>query len=83
MAGLKNTAKRLWSLGNPFDGRGYQTKDEAEAEKKAKIQAGKDKMFAGAQLPDEEQIKRNERRKSAKRRGSRLNTVLTDRETLG
>jgi hypothetical protein len=37
-----------------------------------------DKMYAGASMPDEEVIKRNERRKAATRRGSRVRNVLTD-----
>ncbi len=41
-----------------------------------------DKIYSSAQFPDEEEIKRNERRKAAKRRGSRADTVLTE-ETLG
>jgi hypothetical protein len=39
-------------------------------------------MYAGASLPDEEVIKRNERRKAAKRRGSRVRNVLTDEDAL-
>jgi hypothetical protein len=80
MSGLKNTAERLASVSV---GGGYATKKERKARKAAKVQAGKDTMFAGAELPDEELIKRNERRKAASRRGSRVKTVLTDRETLG
>ncbi len=37
-----------------------------------------DKMYAGAAMPDEEIIRRNERRKAAARRGSRQRNVLTD-----
>ncbi len=80
MSGMKNTVKRL---GNFATLQGYSTKKERDAAKAAGVQAGKDEMFAGAEMPDEEQIKRNERRKAAKRRGSRVNTVLTDRETVG
>ena len=40
------------------------------------------KMYAGASLPDEEVIKRNERRKAAKRRGTRVRNVLTDEDAL-
>jgi hypothetical protein len=80
MAGLKNTAKRLANLGK---GRGYKTGAERQAEREGKEQAAKDKIFSGAIMPDEGLIKRNERRKAAARRGSRINTVLTDRETLG
>ena len=59
------------------------TNQEKRDKKKAKVKAGKDKMFQNAALPDEEEIRRVERRKSAKRRGARAQTVLTDRDTLG
>jgi len=80
MSGLKNTAKRL---ANASLGRGYATNDERRQKKKAKIKAGKDKMFQNAAMPDEEDIRRVERRKAARRRGSRANTVMTNRDTLG
>lgn len=80
MSGLKNTAGRIWQAGK---GQGYKTKHERNLENTAKVTDAKNKMFGEATLPDDEVIKRNERRKSAKRRGSRVNTVLTDRESLG
>lgn len=80
MSGLKNTGKRLWNLGTM---KGYKTNTEIRLEKEAKIQAGKDKIFHSAEVPDDEVIKRNERRKAAKRSGSRAKTVLTDQDTLG
>ncbi len=81
MSGLKNTGKRLTNFGL---GRGYATNEENREKKKAKIKAGKDKMFQSAALPDEEEIRRVERRKAARRRGSRAKTILTDRDdTLG
>jgi len=80
MGGLKNTMKRATNLGL---GRGYKTNEERRQEKRDKITAAKNKMFASAQLPDEEEIRRVERRKSAKRRGSRAQTVMTERETMG
>ena len=80
MSGLKNTGKRLLNLGT---GRGYKTNRERRQEKAAKIQAGKDKLFQGAELPDEEAIKRNERRKAAKRAGARAQTILTNPDQLG
>ena len=80
MSGLKNTVKRLASASI---GRGYSTGREKRAKAAAKKQADLDKVYAGAQLPDEEEIARNERRKAAKRRGSRVSTILTDEDTLG
>lgn len=80
MSGLKNTGKRLWNLGT---GKGYKTNREIRMEKEAKVQAAKDKMFASAMVPDDEAIKRNERRKAARRRGSRASTVLTENDRLG
>jgi hypothetical protein len=64
-------------------GRGFATNEERREAAKAKIKKKKDKMFQNATMPDEEDIRRVERRKAAKRRGSRANTILTDRETLG
>ena len=80
MSGLKNTAKRMvnFSLG-----RGYKTNEERRAERRAKEQERLNRIYEGAELPDEELIARNERRKAAMRRGSRVSTILTDRETLG
>ena len=83
MSGLKNTFRRIWNVGTPGGVKGYQTKRESDAKKAAKRQAVKDKMFASAQIPDAEEIKRNERRRQAKRAGSRAQTVLTDQDTLG
>jgi hypothetical protein len=80
MSGLKNTGKRLWNMGV---GKGYRTNKEIQMEKEAKIQQGKDKLFAGAEVPDAEVLKRNERRKAAQRAGSRAKTVLTDQDKLG
>lgn len=80
MGGLKNTMKRGFNFGL---GRGYKTNEERREEKRGKITAAKNKMFASAALPDEEEIRRVERRKSAKRRGSRAQTVMTERETMG
>ena len=79
MSGLKNTIKRLASAGL---GQGYTTGRERRAKKAAKKQAALDKVYADAQIPDEEEIARNERRKAAKRRGSRVSNVLTE-DTLG
>jgi hypothetical protein len=80
MSGLKNTVKRF---ANASMFKGYKTNREIKQEKAAKIKAGKDEQYANAQIPDEEQIKRNERRKAAKRQGSRANTVLTNPDRLG
>ena len=75
MAGLKNTVKRLV---NVSIGRGYKTNTERRQEKQAKAQSALDQVYAGAQLPDEQEVQRKERRKSARRRGSRAETILTD-----
>ncbi|KPK74227.1 MAG: hypothetical protein AMJ84_00115 [Acidithiobacillales bacterium SM23_46] len=81
MSGLKNTGKRLvnFSLG-----KGYKTNKERRMEKEAKQQAALDKIYQSAEMPDDEYIRRNERRKAAKRRGSRTSNILTEAdETLG
>jgi len=80
MSGLKNTVKRTI---NASMGKGYKTNQEIREQKKAKIQKKKDKIFDNAEMPDEEVIRRNERRKAAKRQGSRANTVLTNPDQLG
>lgn len=77
MSGLKNTGKRLINL---TQGQGYMTDKERKTKKQAKKQAKLDKVFASADIPDEEAIRRNERRKAAMRRGSRQRNVLTDDE---
>lgn len=80
MSGLKNTGKRLWNM---TTGKGYKTNEEARQEAEAKRQGALDKIYSSVAIPDEEEIQRNERRKAAKRQGSRANTVLTDRDRLG
>jgi hypothetical protein len=80
MSGLENTVKRL---ANASMGKGYMTKDEKRAKDAAKEQARLDAIYAGAEMPDSEAIRRNERRKAAKRRGSRQRNVMTDTDTLG
>jgi hypothetical protein len=80
MSGLKNTVKRM---ANASMGKGYQTQKEKRAKDAAKEQGRLDTIYAGAQMPDEEVIQRNERRKAAKRRGSRQRNVLTDEDSLG
>ena len=80
MSGLKNTVKRL---ANFSMGKGYKTSAERRQEREAKHQAALDKVYAGAEMPDEESIRRNERRKAAARRGSRQRNVLTDEDQLG
>jgi len=80
MGGLKNTGKRLFNLGI---GKGYKTNTERRQEAEAKEQAHLDKIYSSAPIPDDEAIKRNERRKAAMRAGSRASTVLTERDKLG
>lgn len=79
MSGLANTGRRMT---NTLRGKGYMTERERKAKKTAKRQKKKDAIFHSAQMPDEELIKRNERRKAAARAGSRTSTVLTDREDM-
>lgn len=75
MSGLKNTGKRLFNFSI---GKGYKTGKERRMEREAKTQKALDKIYVGAEMPDEELIRRNERRKAAARRGSRQRNVLTD-----
>ena len=81
MSGLDKTRRRIsnWVMGD-----GYMTSGEKKLNDQAKAQATLDKKYAGAQMPDEELIRRNERRKAAGRRGSRQRNVLTsDEDQLG
>lgn len=80
MSGLKNTVKRF---ANASMGKGYMTNRERRQKRAAKVQAAKDEIFQNAEMPDEEVIRRNERRKAASRQGSRANTILTNRDSLG
>lgn len=75
MSGLKNTVKRL---ANASMGKGYMTRDEKRAKDQAKRQGELDRIYSAADMPDDEQVRRNERRKAAQRRGSRVSNVLTD-----
>jgi hypothetical protein len=64
--------------GGWISGKGYMTSKERRAIAKDKSQAKLDKVYAGADMPDSELIRRNERRKAAGRRGSRMRNVLTE-----
>jgi hypothetical protein len=75
MSGLKNTAKRMMSFST---GKGYSTKGERRAKAAAKEKGRLDAIYGGADLPDDEQLRRTARRKQAGVRGSRASTVLTD-----
>ena len=78
MSGLNRLRKRTW---NWSVGKGFMT--GGERREKGRV-AARNAMYAGAQMPDEEEIRRTERRKAARRRGSRADTVLTDlMDTLG
>jgi hypothetical protein len=59
------------------------TSGEKKRRDAAREQHRLDEIYAGAEMPDEEVIKRNERRKAAKRRGSRQRNVMTDEDMLG
>ena len=81
MSGLKNTWRRI---GGFLTGQGYKTSKEKSAQDAAQRQSERDEMFASAtRIPDDEVLKRNARRKAAKRQGSRANTVLTNSDQLG
>ena len=56
-------------------------RDKVRAREATAEQLRKDEMFAAGRMPDEEELRRNQRRIAARRRGSRAETVLTD--TLG
>jgi hypothetical protein len=75
MSGLKNTAKRMMSFSK---GKGYTTGAERQAKAEGKEQARLDAIYASADLPDEEEVGREARRRQARRRGSRASTILTD-----
>lgn len=64
-------------------GKGFTTREGRKQKEKADITAGKNRIFQAAHAaPDEIELARTARRRQAKRRGSRVKTVLTD-ERLG
>lgn len=75
MSGLRNTYKRVM---NTVKGRGYATGAERAAKHAAAEKSRLDAIYAGAQMPDEDEISRRAKRQQAGRRGSRAETVLTD-----
>jgi len=81
MSGLKNTVQKF---ANASKGQGFKT-HEQRGRKRREIAAdiARDEVYSGAAVPDDELLKRNERRKAAKRQGSRANTVLTNNDQLG
>ncbi len=80
MSGLKNTMKRMFNIGHKGY---YMTNEEKRQKDRDKVTQAKNRMFGDAVLPDEEDIRTVERRKSARRRSARAKTILTDRDTLG
>ncbi len=66
------------SSANWIGGKGFVDNDAKREIKKAEQQARLDKVYSGAQMPDDESVRRNSRRKAAGRRGSRQRNVLTD-----
>ncbi len=80
MGGIKKQVQRGVNLLKHGE---YKTRDEIKAKEAGKaavqVERDKDAMFANAQMPDSDTIRRNERRKAARRRGSRVETILTDR----
>ena len=86
MSGLVDTLRRgaNFAVGKGFKTSGERKRSRIGREQGAADarQAELDKVFAGAQMPDEEDIRRRQRRLAAKRRGSRVDTILTE-DTLG
>lgn len=85
MSGIKNTIQKF---ANASSLKGFKTNEQVRRPKEeAKRIERRNKMYANAAMPDEEFIKRNERRKAAKRGGSRADTLLTNQvggsDTLG
>jgi hypothetical protein len=85
MSGIKNTIQKF---ANASMGKGFKTSEQVRRpEEEMKRKQRRDKMYANAEMPDEELVKRNERRKMARRGGSRADTVLTNKlgssDTLG
>lgn len=76
-------AKLSRRMGNWMRGSGFETSGEQKRRTAAEAQGRLDQVYAGADMPDEELVRRNERRKAAKRRGSRQRNVLTDEDSLG
>jgi hypothetical protein len=66
-----------------FGGHGFMTQGEKKQKDKAQWQDKQNKIFQGVPMPDPEELKREQRKKAAGRKGSRASTVLTNRDTLG
>jgi len=75
MSGLKNTYKRVMNFSK---GKGYMTGAERQMKAEAAEKGRLDAIYAGADMPDEEEGRRRARRKQAARPGSRAQTVMTD-----
>lgn len=72
------------ATGNVFRGKGFKTREQIRMEKAGEITSQKNKIFASAGAPpDEVEIARTERRRAARRRGSRAQTVLSGGDRLG
>ena len=81
MSSIDKNMHRVW---NWVGGSGFTTGGEQTQKKHQKRQVRLDKVYASAVLPDDEMVRRNERRKQAGRRGSRQRNVLTeDQDMLG
>ena len=78
MSGLKNTFRRLGNFALTGE---YVTSADTRKKQAAAEREAKNRLFARPEVPDEEELARINRRRTAQRRGSRLETVLTD--TLG
>lgn len=79
MSKIDKNMHRMW---NWVGGSGFTTGKEQTQKKQFKKQKRLDKVYASAVLPDDELIRRNERRKAAARRGSRQRNVLTDDQDM-
>lgn len=70
--------------GNLLTGKGFKTRKQIRAEETAMVTDEKNRMFHTAgDPPDEVEIARAERRRAARRRGSRAQTVLSGGSQLG
>ncbi len=60
----------------------YRTRESIASSERAKVaedaEAAKHAQFANAQMPDSDALRRREKRKAARRPGSRVDTILTD-----
>ena len=80
---LRSPRRSFQVARNAIRGEGAVTNNQLKIRRSSEARQNYLSQFGNAQLPDDETLQREHRRKLAGRRGSRASTVMTDRDTLG